>query len=95
MCVACDYTIHRDRHNFGWSRDFEPAATCRPGQTIHVECLDAGNGHFNKESTAADVGTLDFSKVNPVTGPVYVEGAVPGDALKITFRRFVPRIVFS
>ena len=90
MCVACSYTIHRDRHNFGWSRDFAPALTCKPGETIHVECLDAANGHFGPDSTAAHVGTLDFSKVNPVTGPVFVEGAAPGDALKITFHKFIP-----
>ncbi|WP_131194891.1 acetamidase/formamidase family protein [Lichenihabitans psoromatis] len=90
MCVACNYTIHRDRHNFGWSRDIEPVLVCQPGETIHFECLDAANGHFSRDSKAADVQTLDFSKVNPVTGPVYVEGAAPGDALKITFRKFIP-----
>ena len=24
MCTTCNYTIHRDRHNFGWSRDYPP-----------------------------------------------------------------------
>ncbi len=84
MCVACNYTIHRDKHNFGWSRDFAPALTCKPGETIHFECLDAAAGHFERGSTAADVGTLDLGKVNPVKWKVYVEGAEPGDALKIT-----------
>jgi acetamidase/formamidase len=90
MCVACNHTIHRKNHNFAWSRDFTPALRCKPGETIHVECLDAGDGHFKRESTSADVATLDFARVNPVTGPVYVEGAQPGDALKITFRKFIP-----
>ena len=90
MCVACNHTIHRKNHNFAWSRDFAPALRCKPGQTIHFECLDASDGHFKRGSTSADVATLDFSRVNPVTGPVYVEGAQPGDALKITFRKFIP-----
>ena len=90
MCVACNHTIHRKNHNFAWSRDFAPALRCKPGETIHFECLDAGDGHFKRGSTSADVATLDFSRVNPVTGPVYVEGAQPGDALKITFRKFIP-----
>jgi acetamidase/formamidase len=90
MCVACNHTIHRKNHNFAWSRDFAPALRCKPGETIHFECLDAGDGHFKRGSTSADVATLDFSRVNPVTGPVYVEGARPGDALKITFRKFIP-----
>jgi acetamidase/formamidase len=33
---------------------------------------------------------LDFGKVNPVTGPVHVDGAAPGDALKITIHEFAP-----
>jgi acetamidase/formamidase len=90
MCVACNHTIHRKNHNFAWSRDFAPALRCKPGETIHFECLDAGDGHFKHGSTSADVATLDFARVNPVTGPVYVEGAQPGDALKITFRKFIP-----
>ena len=31
MCVACDYTIHSAKHNFGWNRDFAPALTAKPG----------------------------------------------------------------
>src|SRR5262245_3832244 len=84
MCVACDHTIHRARHHFGWSRDFEPALRCAPGATIHFECLDSSGGQLKAGSSVADVGSLDFDKVNPVTGPVYVEGAEPGDALKVT-----------
>src|SRR6202035_67801 len=90
MCVSCTHTIHRKNHNFAWSRDFTPALRCKPGETIHFECLYAGDGHFKRGSTSADVATLDFSCVNPVTGPVYVEGAQPGDALKISFRKFIP-----
>ena len=47
-------------------------------------------GHFERGATVADIATLDFGRVNPVTGPVYVEGAEPGDALKITIRNFIP-----
>jgi len=85
MCIACDYTIHRKDHNFAWSRDFGPALTCKPGETIHFECLDSGAGHFTPDSTVADVATVDFAKVNPVTGPVLIDCAEPGDAVKVTF----------
>ncbi len=90
MCVACSYTIHRENHNFGWNRDFPPAVTCRPGETVHFACLDSSAGQLGRDSTVESVRALDFGKVNPVTGPVHVEGAEPGDALKVTIRRFVP-----
>lgn len=90
MCVACDYTIHRRDHHYGWSRDFPPAVVAKSGSTIHFECLDSSGGQLGTGSTAADVVNLDFAKVNPVTGPVYVEGAEPGDLLKVEIREFVP-----
>jgi acetamidase/formamidase len=90
MGVACDHTIHRKHHHLGWNRDFAPALTAKPGATIHFECMDSSGGHFDAHSTVESVSSLDFSKVNPVSGPVFVEGARPGDALKVTIRRFVP-----
>ena len=90
MCIACTHTIHRAKHHFGWNRDFEPALVAKAGETIHFECLDSSGGQLGKGSTLETLGALDFGKINPVTGPVYVEGAKPGDALKVTIRRFVP-----
>ena len=63
----------------------------KPGETIHFECLDSSGGQLGAGCDAsASLETLDFGKVNPVTGPVYVEGAEPGDALKVTLRDFDP-----
>lgn len=90
MCVACDYTIHRASHNFGWNRDFPPALVAKSGSTIHFECTDSSAGQLGADATVQSVIDLDFGKVNPVTGPVFVEDAEPGDALKVTIRKFVP-----
>ncbi|WP_342362552.1 acetamidase/formamidase family protein [Terrarubrum flagellatum] len=90
MCKACDYTIHRANHHFGWDRSFAPAATVKPGSTIEFECIDSSAGQLTPASTVADVAQLDFSRVNPVTGPIYIDGAEPGDALKVTIEEFKP-----
>jgi acetamidase/formamidase len=90
MCIACNHTIHRTNHHFGWNRDFEPAVIAKPGETIHFECLDSSGGQLGRDSKVEALNTLDFGKINPVTGPVYVEGAKPGDALKVTLRKFIP-----
>lgn len=90
MCSNCDYTIHRRHHHYGWDNSLVPVETVAPGSTLYFECLDSGNGHFKPTSTVADVTTLDFDKVNPVSGPIYVDGAEPGDAVKITFDGFEP-----
>ena len=76
-------TIHKARHHFGWNNAFEPVLRVAPGETVVFEVVDASGGQLSKTSTTKDVAALDFGRVNPVTGPVYVEGAQPGDALVV------------
>ncbi|MBW9052788.1 acetamidase/formamidase family protein [Rhizobium mesosinicum] len=90
MCIACTHTIHRAQHNLGWNKDFAPAVVAKPGETIHFECLDSSGGQLGSDATLETLNNLDFSKINPVSGPIYVEGAKPGDALKVTLRKFIP-----
>ncbi|TCL68327.1 acetamidase/formamidase family protein [Rhizobium sp. BK251] len=90
MCNNCNYTIHGAKHHYGWDRSIPPVEKVAPGSKIFFECKDSGSGHFKPESTVTDVSTLDFSKVNPVTGPIYIDGAKPGDAVKVTIHEFEP-----
>lgn len=55
-----------------------PAARCRSGETVVFHTRDCYNDEIRSETDAADGG---FS--NPSTGPLYVEGAQPGDLLKV------------
>jgi acetamidase/formamidase len=90
MCSNCDYTIHGRHFHYGWNRDNPPAERVAPGSTVFFECHDSSGGQLTAGSTVADVPNLDFGKINPVTGPIYVEGAEPGDALKVTIEEFKP-----
>jgi acetamidase/formamidase len=90
MSRAAGHTIHGRHHHFGWDHSIPPVSSVAPGTTLEFECIDAGGGQVSKDSTAADMTALDFGRVNPVTGPILVEGAKPGDALKITLHEFGP-----
>lgn len=90
MCRSCDFTIHAAQHHFGWDNSFAPVLHAEPGRTIAFACNDASAGQLTPDSTVDDVKTLDFGLINPVTGPVYVEGAEPGDILKVTIHDFTP-----
>jgi len=90
MCSNCDYTIHGRHFHYGWDKSFEPAQRVAPGSTVFFECHDSSGGQLTATSTAADIAALDFGKINPVTGPIFVEGAEPGDALKVTIEGFEP-----
>lgn len=92
MCKHCDYTIHGAQHHFGWDNSLAPVQTVAPGSTILFNCMDSSAGQLGPSSTVADVAALDFGKINPVSGPIFVEGAEPGDALKVTLEDFAPRV---
>ncbi|MCF7701232.1 acetamidase/formamidase family protein [Loktanella sp. M215] len=91
MCKACDYTIHGAQHHFGWDNSIAPVQRVEPGQTILFHCHDSSAGQLGPQSTVADVATLDFGKINPVSGPIWIEGAEPGDAVKVTLDSFAPQ----
>jgi len=88
MVKPAGHTIHQC--HYGWDNSFAPVARIAPGESLEFDVLDASAGQLSATSTAADVARLDFSKVNPVAGPVYVDGAEPGDVLKVTLLSFVP-----
>jgi formamidase len=61
-----------------------PAARANPGDHIVFETRDALDSDLALDSTAEDVTALDLNLVHPMTGPVFIDGAVRGDVLAIT-----------
>ncbi|NBF03080.1 acetamidase [Pseudomonas sp. Fl5BN2] len=91
MCQNCLVkTIHSVHSHFGWDNSLTPAAHVAPGATLEFKCLDSANGFFTPRSTVADVLKVPFEQINPVTGPIYIEGAEPGDVVKVTLDSFKP-----
>ena len=88
--MSTNHTIHRRHHHFGWDNSNEPVLTVAPGETVRFEVVDASGGQLGPDSTASDVAGLDFGLVNPVTGPVFIDGAEPGDALRVDIESFTP-----
>ena len=66
-----------------WDRAIPPIARVGPGSTIEVDLENASGGQLHERSRDSDLAALDFGRINPVTGPIYVEGARPGDVLVV------------
>lgn len=91
MCQKCPIkTIHGLHRHFGWDNSFEPIARVEPGTLLEFECADSSDGFFHANSVTEDVARMPFDRINPVSGPVHVEGAMPGDVLKVTIDSFKP-----
>jgi acetamidase/formamidase len=88
--MPSSHYLTRDHIHYGWDNSIPPVLTVASGDTVEFETVDASGGQLSRHSTPADVAKVDFARVNPVTGPVFVEGAEPGDALKVTILEMKP-----
>jgi amidase len=74
--------IGRDRVTHSFAASAEPVARVAPGDRVVFETLDAAGGAMR---TVEDALTLSLprERANPATGPVFVDGAEPGDTLSV------------
>jgi acetamidase/formamidase len=85
----------RVMHN-RWNRDLEAAVTVRPGEEIQLLCRDALDiGDQAKTMTPDGALTLDLGRIHPMTGPVHIEGAEPGDILEVEVLDVSPLVDFG
>jgi len=69
-----------DQH---WDRSLPPAHTVPSGAVVTMTCPDASNGMLHRGSTSDDIARVDFGMLDPLCGPIHVEGAEPGDTLAV------------
>jgi acetamidase/formamidase len=84
------HDLRHDAFQYGWDNSVDPALEIESGEAVLLHVRDASDEQLGPDSTAADVATLDFDKVNPVSGPVFVKGAEPGDTLAVELLEFRP-----
>ncbi|NLL65753.1 MAG: acetamidase [Clostridiaceae bacterium] len=70
-----------EKYTYTFSKDNEPVATAKPGEILLFKTLDCFCEQIENESQL--VAEIDLSHANPATGPVFVEGAEPGDVLVV------------
>ncbi len=68
-----------DKGHNRWHPDIAPAVRIASGSSVEMETLDGLDGQIKPGTTAADLAGIEMGRVHPLTGPVHVEGAQPGD----------------
>ncbi|MDR7418300.1 MAG: acetamidase/formamidase family protein [Armatimonadota bacterium] len=81
--MARTHYVPRDRVHYTWDVAHEPALTVESGDTIVVHTRDVSDDQITPASTSSVIGTLDWTRVYPLAGPVAVQGARPGDTLAV------------
>jgi formamidase len=73
-----------------WHEAIPPALEVEPGEPVALETWDALDAQLTPQSTIHDVAEADLSRVHPLTGPVFVKGAQPGDLLEVKLQAIEP-----
>lgn len=78
-------TVSADQLIFSMSGEHPPVLTVDDGASVRFETCDC----FANQITAADqlLDGVDWNRINPASGPVFVRGAEPGDTLRVHIRR--------
>lgn len=79
LAVAETRTILATRYFNSFDHRHEVLARIRPGDTVVTKTIDASGYDENTK--------LVGERSNPLTGPFFIEGAEPGDAIAVTFTR--------
>lgn len=66
-----------------WHPEIAPVARVAAGEVVTLETRDGLDGQLTPESTHGDCDAPDLGTAHPLTGPVFVEGAEPGDVLEV------------
>jgi acetamidase/formamidase len=78
-----EHRLDHEQIHQEWNNALPPRLTVDPGDTVVFDTRDAANLFYGKASTHEDVLRRGPFKGHPLTGPVFVRGARPGDTLVV------------
>lgn len=80
MTPTPDLILDKERHTLDFRREHAPQARVAAGSVVRFETGDIAYERLSKGERLDAIGLETF---NRVTGPVFVEGAEPGDILRV------------
>lgn len=70
---------------YDFNKDHQPVKIVPSGATIEIVTYDCFENQLQSEEM--EITGIDWNRVNPATGPIYVKDALPGDVLKVTIEK--------
>ena len=80
---TADHTLDINQTHNKFSSAIPPVLRVQSGAIIDVQTQEASAGQIHCGDDVSALDGLEFDPIHPLTGPVYVEGAEPGDVLKV------------
>ena len=77
------HTLSAEPTHSVWDRSLPPRLHIHPGDEVAFQCLDASGGQVRPGMTTSEYLSIDRTRLHALTGPVWIEGAEPGDVLQV------------
>ncbi len=68
-----------EHRHLAWDNTLEPVVVIGPGDELTLDLADASGGQIDRHDDASAIASLDFTAINPCTGPVFIDGVAAGD----------------
>ena len=85
-----DFVLTKEQTHNKFSRLIEPVVRVPSGSVIEAFTHEATGGQLTPTSTLEDAAKVNWDWIHTLTGPVYVEGAEPGDVLAVRLIELEP-----
>jgi acetamidase/formamidase len=77
------HRLTRERVHYAWDKSIPPLLTIDPGETVVFETRESSDGRITRETSRENPPTKARAAGHPLTGPVFIRGAEPGDTLEV------------
>ncbi len=78
-----EYSLSAEPTHSVWDRSLKPRLRIESRDEVQIECVDASGGQVAPGTSVAEYLRIDRARIHALTGPIWIEGAEPGDVLQI------------
>lgn len=78
-----EHSLSAEPTHSRWNRALKPRLMISPGDVVHLECVDSSGAQVKPGMTVEEYLQIDRGRIHALTGPIFVDGAEPGDVLQI------------
>ena len=73
-----------------WHPDIEAKLEVGEGEEVGIDTRDSADGYMTPTTTISDFRSFPIGALHPLTGPIAVKGARPGDLLEVEYLDIMP-----
>ena len=78
-----EHSLSAEPTHSRWNRALRPRLRIVSGDTVRMECVDSSGAQCHPSMTLPEYLKIDRDRIHALTGPIFVEGAEPGDVLQV------------